>query len=97
MLTNLRRQVVERIIERDGTVFRVFFAISNEFGQTKADIIKVEKLGRLEDVSETILLTCAKERCTHNFETPKTFCEKIISPYSSLIFVNGSKPRAPTN
>lgn len=97
MLTNLRKQIVEKIVERDGLVFRVFFAVSNEFGEVKAEIIHVEKLGNLEDVSEAVLLPCAKEKCTHNFEIPKTFCEKKISPYSSLIFVNGSKPRAPTN
>lgn len=96
MLTNLRKQIVEKIVERDGLVFRVFFAVSNEFGEVKAEIIKVEELGRLEDVSEAILLPCAKEKCTNNYKTPKSSFEKIVSPYSSLIFVNGSKPRAPT-
>ena len=96
MLTTSRKQIVEKMIVKDGVVFRVWFAVAYEFGKVVATPIKAIKLGNVEDHEVKVALPCNKVKDICNFEPVKTFVDKIISPYTSLLFVNGSKPRAPT-
>ncbi len=96
MLTTARKQIVEKVIARDGVLFRVWFAVSNENGKITATPIKAVKLGNVEDNEIKIALPVIKTKQVYNFKLPKASFESIISPYSSLIFVSGSKPRAPT-
>ncbi len=96
MLTTARKQIVEKIIVKDGVLFRVWFAVSYEAGKIVATPVKAIKLGSVEDHEVKIALPCAKTKDVCNFKPATTFVDKIISPYSSLLFVSGSKPRAPT-
>lgn len=96
MLTTTRKQIVEKVIAKDGVLFRVWFAVSNENGRIVATPVKAIELGKVEDHEVKIALPCLKTKAICNFAPVKSFVDKIISPYSSLIFVNGSKPRAPT-
>jgi hypothetical protein len=97
MLTTSQKRIVEKVIvNNDGVLFRVWFAVSNEGGKIVATPLKAIQLGNVEDHEVKIALPTLKVKETCNFRPVKTFVDKIISPYSSLIFVNGSKPRAPT-
>ncbi len=97
MLTTTRKQIVEKVIEKNGFIFRVFFAVSNELDGVKAEIIKVIPLGKIEDLSETIALPICQSTSVFDDLLISTFNLAIQSPYvSSLIDINGSKPRAPT-
>jgi len=96
MLTTTRKQIVEKVIAKDGVLFRVWFAVSNEHGKVVATPFKVLKLGNVDDHEVKIALPCLKTKDVCNFAPVKTFVDKIVSPYSSLIFVSGSKPRAPS-
>ncbi len=96
MLTTTRKQIVEKVIAKDGVLFRVWFAVSNENGRIVATPVKAVQLGSVEDHEVKIALPTLKVKDICNFTPVKSFVDKIISPYSSLIFVNGSKPRAPT-
>lgn len=97
MLTTARKQIVEKVIANaDGVLFRVWFAVSNENGRIVATPIKAVKLGSVSENEIKIALPCAKTKGVCNFATVKTFVDRIVSPYSSLLFVSGSKPRAPT-
>lgn len=96
MLTTSRKQVIEKVVARDGVLFRVWFVVSNENGVVTAKPIKAVQLGSVEENEVKIALPCAKVKDVCNFAPVKTFVDKIISPYASLLFVSGSKPRAPT-
>lgn len=96
MLTTSRKQIVEKVIAKDGVLFRVWFAVSNENGKIVATPIKAVQIGAVEDHEVKIALPCAKTKDICNFAPVRTFVDKIVSPYSSLLFVSGSKPRAPT-
>lgn len=96
MLTTSRKQIVEKVIVKDGVLFRVWFAVSNENGKIVATPIKAVKLGSVSENEIKVALPCAKAKDVCNFAPQKTFVDKIVSPYSSLLFVSGSKPRAPT-
>ncbi len=96
MLTTSRKQIVEKVIVKDGVLFRVWFAVAYEFGRVVATPIKAIELGNVEDHEVKVALPCNKIKDVCNFEPVKIFVDKIISPYSSLLFVSGSKPRAPT-
>lgn len=97
MLTTARKQIVEKIIANaDGVLFRVWFAVSNENGRLVATPIKAVKLGSVSENEIKVALPCIKIKDVCNFALAKTFVDKIVSPYASLLFVSGSKPRAPT-
>lgn len=96
MLTTARKQIIEKIIARDGVLFRVWFAVSNENGKVLATPIKAVRIGSVEDSEIKIALPCPKPKNVCNFAPQKISYNKIVSPYSSLILVSGSKPRAPT-
>lgn len=96
MLTTSRKQIVEQIVEQNGIAFRVFFAVSTEFGQRKVEVIKAIPLGKIEEIKEVIYLPKAEEQKVYGEALKTYFRESVVSPYSSLIFINGSKPRAPT-
>ncbi|MES2345163.1 MAG: hypothetical protein V4494_04410 [Chlamydiota bacterium] len=96
MLTTSRKQIVEKVIAKNGVLFRVWFAVSNENGRIVATPIKAVKLGSVTENEIKIALPTLKVKDICNFAPVKTFVDKIVSPYSSLLFVSGSKPRAPT-
>ncbi len=97
MLTTTRKQIIEKVIEKNGFIFRVFFAVSNELDGVKAEIFKVIPLGKIEDFSETIVLPVCSSASVFDDLLISTFNLSIPSPYvSHLIYINGSKPRAPT-
>jgi hypothetical protein len=97
MLTTARKQIIEKVIANtEGVLFRVWFAVSNENGKVVATPIKAVKIGSVEENEIKIALPCAKVKDVCNFAPQKTTYNKIVSPYSSLIFVSGSKPRAPS-
>lgn len=96
MLTTSRKQFVEQIIEQNGIAFRVFFAVSFIYGQRKVEILKVIPLGKIEEIKEVVFLPQAKIKKVFGGVLKTFFRDSIVSPYSSLIFINGSKPRAPT-
>lgn len=96
MLTTSHKKIVEKVVARDGVLFRVWFAVSNENGRIVATPIKAIKLGSVLENEVKIALPCAKTKNVCNFAPIKTFVDHIVSPYSSLIFVSGSKPRAPS-
>lgn len=95
MLTTSRKQIVEQIVEQNGIAFRVFFAVSTEFGQRKVEVVKVITLGKIEEIKEVVCLPEAQEQKIYGEALETFFRDSVISPYSSLIFINGSKPRAP--
>ncbi|MDB5204488.1 MAG: hypothetical protein JWP09_516 [Candidatus Taylorbacteria bacterium] len=97
MLTTARKQIVEKVIVKDGVLFRVWFAVSNENGKIVATPIKAIKLGSVDENEIKVSLPTLKVKNVCNFAPQKSFVDKIVSPYSSLIFVSGSKPRAPTS
>ena len=96
MLTTSRKQIVEKVIAKDGVLFRVWFAVSNENGKIIATPIKAVPLGSVLENEIRVALPTLRVKDVCNFAPAKNFVDKIISPYSSLIFVSGSKPRAPT-
>lgn len=97
MLTTARKQIIEKVIANaEGVLFRVWFAVSTENGKVVATPIKAVKIGNVEDSEIKIALPCARVKDVCNFASQKTTYNKIVSPYSPLIFVSGSKPRAPT-
>lgn len=96
MLTTSRKQIIEKVVARDGVLFRVWFAISSDNGKIVATPIKAVQLGNVEDHEVKIALPALKTKDVCNFAPVKTFVDKVVSPYSSLIFVSGSKPRAPS-
>lgn len=97
MLTTARKQIIEKVIANaDGMLFRVWFAVSTENGKFVATPIKAVRIGNVEDSEIKIALPCVKVKNVCNFAPQKISYKKIVSPYSSLIFVSGSKPRAPT-
>ncbi len=97
MLTTARKQIIEKVIANaEGVLFRVWFAVSSENGKVVATPIKAVRIGNVEDSEIKIALPCVKTKDICNFAPVKSFVNKIVSPYSSLIFVSGSKPRAPT-
>lgn len=96
MLTTYRKQIIEKIIEKDGIVFKVFFLISNDGGKVKARFIKAVPIGNIDELTETIKLADTSTKKFVTFAEKKVRPISTISPYTNLIFVNGSKPRAPT-
>lgn len=96
MLTTTRKQLIEQIIEREGMLFRVVFAVSNEFGTVKGEILKVIPLGRIDENQEILALPEANKVHAYTETLEKVFFKSQVSPFSDLIFINGSKPRAPT-
>ena len=56
MLTTSRKQIVEKVVARDGVLFRVWFAVYNENGRVVAKPIKAERLGSVEDHEVKIAL-----------------------------------------
>lgn len=96
MLTTSRKQIVEQIIEKEGIAYRVLFAVSSELGQRKVEIVQVIPLGKIEEIKEVVSLPTASECIIYGECVEKFFKDSVISPYTSLIYINGSKPRAPT-
>ncbi len=96
MLTTSRKQLIEKVIARDGIVYRVIFAISNDFGRVKAEIIRAVPIGTIEENAEILAIPEAKKTKIYGEVLETVFAESFVSVYSNLIFINGSKPRAPT-
>ena len=97
MLTTSRKQIVEKVIANaDGVLFRVWFLVSYENGKCVAKAIKAIQLGSIEENSVALALPSPKTKNVFNFDLKVSSYENILSPYSSLLFVTGSKPRAPT-
>lgn len=96
MLTTNRKEILEKVIARDGVVYRVVFAVSNDFGKVKAEIISATPLGTIEENSEILSLPEAKKESIYGEVIESVFAQSFISSYGDLIFLNGSKPRAPT-
>lgn len=97
MLTTTRKQIVEKvIISKDGVPFRVWFAVTYVNGECQAKIIRAIPVS--EAKAPESILTLPEAKTIPHFDIVKEFVapQQIISPYSSLIFVSGSKPRAPT-
>ncbi len=95
MLTTSRKQIVEQIVEQNGIAFRVFFAISTEFGQRKVEVVKVITLGKVEEIKQVNYIPKEEQQKVYGEALGVFFRDSVASPYSSLIFINGSKPRAP--
>jgi hypothetical protein len=95
MLTTSRKQIVEKVVARDGVLFRVWFAVSNENGKVVATPIKAIRLGSVEDHEVKIALPCAKSKDVCNFQPVKTFVDKIVSPYTSILRFTCTIPRGP--
>ncbi len=97
MLTTSRKHIFEKVIARDGIVYRVVFAVSNEFGKQKAEVISVTELGKIEESAPSVLLLdTPKQQICPVYKKAKVAKQNIVSPYSTNIYVSGSKPRAPT-
>ncbi|HYC34337.1 MAG TPA: hypothetical protein VEC13_01245 [Candidatus Paceibacterota bacterium] len=96
MLTTSRKQLVEKVIAKDGVIYRVVFAVSNEYGRVKAEIVSATILGNIEEHSEILALPEAKKNAVYAQILQKVFAESVVSAYSDLIYKTGSKPRAPT-
>lgn len=98
MLSTKRKQLVEKIVERDGELFRVMFAVSFEHGQIKPEIVSVVSLGKFDASQEVVTyLPSFSEKTDADFVFVSKFKESACSPFKDFIFVTGSKPRAPTH
>ena len=95
MLTTTRKQIIEKVVARDGVLFRVWFVVSNENGKVIAKPIRAEKLGSVEDHEVKIALPCAKAKDVCNFQPVKSFVNKIVSPYTSILRFTCTIPRGP--
>lgn len=96
MLTTSRKQLIEKVIAKDGVIYRVVFAVSKECGRVKAEIVSATALGNIEEHSEVLSLPEARKQTIYAEVLEKVFTESVVSAYADLIFINGSKPRAPT-
>lgn len=98
MLTTSKKQLVERIIEKDGQLFRVVFAVYSSEGERRLEVVKVIALGAFEPEQEaTIALPAGCASVCSEIQFVSKFKESFVSPFlHDLIFINGSKPRAPT-
>lgn len=98
MLTTSKKQLVERIIEKEGELFRVIFAVYSTAGERRLEVVKVIALGTFEPEQEaSIALPVGCTSVCPDFLFVSKFKESFVSPFlQDLIFINGSKPRAPT-
>ena len=96
MLTTPRAQLVEKLItSEEGVVFKAYFLVFEEEGRIKARLVRAVPVSKKKN---EIVFALTGDIATH---TPAEFVseitsEKIISPYSSLLYFVGSKPRAPS-
>jgi hypothetical protein len=95
MLTTSRKQIIEKVVARDGVLFRVWFAVSKEHGRIVATPIRAVELGSVEDHEVKIALPCAKIKDVCNFAPAKTFVDKVVSPYTSILRFTCTIPRGP--
>lgn len=97
MLTTPRAQLVEKMITSpEGVVFQATFLVFEEFGKVKARLVKAVPIQKAENTGE-VLAICG-DVCNSFVEILKeAFASyKIISPYNSILYFTGVKPRAPT-
>lgn len=97
MLTTTRKQIIEKVIlSKDGVPFRVWFEVSFINGCCDAKILRAIPIEETQKAASIIALPEAR-KITH-FDIVKEFVslKRIASPYASLLFVSGSKPRAPS-
>ncbi len=101
MLTTTRKQIHEKVIcSPQGVLFRVWFVVEFNDGVFQPKIINAVAIGKSSDstlASQKILaIKGVSEKVFTEFALKVSFYKNILSPYSSLILFNGSKPRAPT-
>ncbi len=95
MLTTSRKQLIERVIEKDGSFFRVIFAVYFVEGGLRPKIVQVIPLGKFGTEENIIKLPEAPSSTFTDFIFESKLQDSIPSPFEG-IFINGSKPRAPT-
>ncbi|MEN9647427.1 MAG: hypothetical protein RLY57_231 [Candidatus Parcubacteria bacterium] len=96
MLTTPRAQLIEKLITSpEGIVFRAVFLVYEEEGRIKARLVRAVPVSKKQNAiifalageSSNISRAEVASDATHN---------EIVSPYSSLLYFVGSKPRAPS-
>lgn len=96
MLTTPRAQLVEKLItSAEGVVFQAMFLVYEEDGRVKARLVRAIPVSKKAqpivfaltgDITPAPAIEIASE----------IEAENIISPYTSLLYFVGSKPRAPS-
>ncbi len=96
MLTTPRAQVIEKMItSEEGIVFKAVFLVYEEAGKMKARLVRVTPVAK--KAQEIIFALTGDIQTSPAIEIVSEIAEKhIVSPYSSVLYFTGSKPRAPT-
>jgi hypothetical protein len=96
MLTTPRAQLVEKMItSEDGIVFKAFFLVYEEEGRVKARLVRAVPVSKKQNAVVFALTGDVLHTPCIEIKSD-TAIDQIISPYSSLLYFSGSKPRAPT-
>ena len=96
MLTTPRAQLVEKMITSpEGVVFKAIFLVYEEEGRVKARLVQAVPVSKKKhpivfaltgDVAAAPVVEIVSEVVEN----------QILSPYASLLYFAGTKPRAPT-
>ena len=96
MLTTPRAQIVEKMITSpEGVVFLATFLVFEEMGKVKARLVKAVPV---EKAKKSEVLAICGDVCNSFVEILKEVFapDQIVSPYNSILYFTGAKPRAPT-
>lgn len=96
MLTTPRAQLIEKLITSpEGIVFKAIFLVYEEEGRIKARLVRAVPVSKKQSA---IIFALAGE--SSNISRAEIISDathtQIVSPYASLLYFVGSKPRAPS-
>jgi hypothetical protein len=96
MLTIPRSQLIEKLItSAEGIVFKAFFLVYEEDGKVKARLVRAIPISK--KISPVVFALAGDvQNSIAPISIIKVKSEKIISPFNSILYFAGSKPRAPS-
>ena len=97
MLTTPRAQIVEKLITSpEGVVFLATFLVFEEMGKVKARLVKAVPVQKAEKTDEVLAICGDVSKCFVEILKEVFSPDQIVSPYNSILYFTGAKPRAPT-